>query len=64
MFVISTEDREDGGDDRCRYHQTLRQRSHPVKVNEKCYLNDSVDGPQGEVGHQDNPRQQTGWLAE
>ena len=55
MFVISTEDREDGGDDCCRYHQTLRQRAHPVKVDEKCNFNDSVDGPHGKVGHQDNP---------
>ena len=57
--VSSTEDREDGGDDRCRYHQTLRQRAHPVKVDEKCNFNESVDRPHGKVGHEANPRQPT-----
>ena len=50
-----TENREDGGEDRCGGYQTVRQRAHQLKVDEKCDFNDSVGRPQGKVGHESNP---------
>ena len=59
MNLSLTKDRDNGGEDRCGDDQTLRQSVHPVKVDEKCYFNDSVGRPHGKVGHESNPRQKT-----
>ena len=53
--LISTEDRGEGGEDRGGGQQTLRQRVHPVKVDEKYNLDDPVDGPHGKVGDEGHP---------
>ena len=51
-----TKHREGGGGDGSDGDQGLRKRVRPFKVDEICYLYDSIDGPHGEVCGTSNPR--------